>query len=412
MENSSRSGEWPDLLREFVLRRQRERYRCVGERLGLGSDPQVVFDRLTRPPMPRPDTATAAANLPLGREGRTQFQRSADAAYERMYAGVEPPTPLEDPNRYAVLKMCFEMEKDGLTKDGAQPVPEPALATLPLGSPNAWISEVPGSEHTAIFFDHGLVDFLFDFSKVVGLVLPVLPIHRMGDPEIAALAGHGSYRLSVSPVASTALVATFFAWAGESRSGEPSPVPEPRGNALLAAGLLHYIERFVVAHELAHLRLGHLVEGPREDGAASYALEFEADRAGANSICRGNPREAGPWGFRRWAADLALTAFGLLDRALCRLVHGGARVVWISPTHPDFFARRQRLRRESGQEGRSEVEMLSYETLCSLSDTLLGQLWPMVQASLEIARQRGVALSPLWRRRMETSLRVQSSEGE
>ncbi len=119
-----------------------------------------------------------------------------------------------------------------------------------------------------------------------------------------------------------------------SRSAIPRPVRNEGG----AISLLNHMERFAMAHELAHIKADHL------SGAATLEQEYEADALSLGLITTLAREDHGSWAVGYWACELELVALNLLYRALGVMAFGPVKLRWISTTHPDPLSRRERIR--------------------------------------------------------------------
>ncbi len=303
---------------------------------------------------------------------------------------MEPPTRYENRNSYPVMLMFFDQLRDGLVKRGGAVDPWPLLATLPLGNVNAVTKTEPETRVPVIFFDQGLFQFLYDFSLLLGWAAPALsPVQLSDDVALSGL----SRSYTMPPGSSEFFAGALNAYAIEGTPiANPSPLTPPRHNMFLSMILLGQMELFVMAHELAHIKMGHWQEQP------SVQHEYEADEAALALVGELAIESSGSWAVGFWACDLALTVFHFLYRAVALLKFGPRKLVWISKTHPDPLSRRARLRDRASAISPNvpQVGRAAAGELCGMSDALLQRLWEFGSVVLLSSYQGGARSSPLW----------------
>src|SRR5262249_20860367 len=150
------------------------------------------------------------------------------------------------------------------------------LATLPSGDVNATIRLEPETAIPIIFFEHGLFQFLYDFARLMAWSAPPYSPEVLSDDSLLAKAPR---KYTMPPEASQFFVASLNAYVVD---GSPivsgSPLQQPAHNMITSIVLLNQMERFVMAHELAHIKLGHLEKPP------SVQQEYEADAVSLSLI--------------------------------------------------------------------------------------------------------------------------------
>ncbi len=399
---------WHPKAREYVEAQQERRYRKLAEELGLGSDPRAAYARVSRRWMPREHVATEKWRGEFGiepyftREQWSQFDQRVAELYDR-YASLEPPTPYEDPNRYRVMAMTFDPLLESLARKGELVSPRPLLATLASGNVNALIAEEPETGAPIIFFDHGLFQFFYDIALVTGWAVPPLSPRQLSDDlALARIPG----RYTMPREASESFLDLVYAYAVDGTPTGRSPLRQPTHNLFTSAMLLTQMERFVMAHELSHVRLGHL-SNPYKDESGAWEQEFEADAAGMALVTERNSGSGRSWASEVWGCDVALTALHLLDLTLGVMAYGHQEFAWISKTHPDALSRRRRLRERatSPTAGVPEVARAAASGLWRMTDAVFQRLWEIAAPVLLALRQeRSARPSPLWRERIAATL--------
>jgi hypothetical protein len=151
------------------------------------------------------------------------------------------------------------------------------------------------------------------------------------------------------------------------------------------------MKNFVMAHELAHLVLGH--KGQARE------LEYEADTFGAALLAKSCQQAGVSRAIGFWACDLALTALHFLYKTLGLLGFGPIKLHWKSATHPDPLSRRARLREGLDQiiPDLSQFELAAAGELCGMTDALLQTLWEGCSTMLILSYQQGARPIPMWK---------------
>lgn len=386
---------WPPAVRQFVEWEQEKAYRRLADEMGVGGGPALAFNRLN------PGLPTAAQIAPtrfkdamapgfLSEEQWAQFDDLVAEKY-RHYAALQPPTAYETASNYVILNLTFDALRGAWEGPSA---PEPYLASFPSGDVNARIRTEPTTQAPVIFFEQGLMRFLYDFGQLIAWATPPLSPAELSDDEALARLPR-SYQMP--EVASVSFMGSLHAYAVSGTPiANPSPFPKPTHNMFVATMLVTLMEWFVMSHELAHLTLGHLPKPP------DRSLEFEADARGLVTMS-GQARAGGhSWAVSYWACDLALSCFHLLDLAISVLAFGGRKPRWSCPTHPDALSRRQRFRDTLGELAPDVpyASLAAANLLCDMSDAVIQRLWEFAVAPLLLAHQQGVCPSPLWKDRI------------
>jgi len=345
----------PDAV-SFIRSEQERGYRNLAIKLGLGADPREAYARLSGKPVP-PDSSF----------------------------------PYEDPQRIEILKIIFGSVQRALTAAGEAPFdPAPQFASLPTGDVNARVMPEPKTGIPVIFFEQGLFQYFYDFGQLVGWAAPPIPEDLLGDDEALSTMAH---RYTMPFEASDSFVQSLCSYAFEGSPLVKAPrIAPPVHNMPLCIVLLNLMERFVVIHELSHIKLGHVKEAAPEPGH-----EFEAD---ASSFWWGSymaRQDRLAWAMSYWACELALVAFNILYRAIAVAEFGGQMPAWVDRSHPDPMARRERLRLIWLDPRVPAAGVSAARGLCAMTEALVQRLWEFAAAGLLLARERGAGPSPMWR---------------
>jgi hypothetical protein len=382
-------------------------YRRLGDSLGLGTDPRKAFEYLASP-LPSEELLSLeefekffGKNLPLSPADRAGFNKFVSAYLSRYYSH-EPPTPFEEPNRYALMSMTFDEVWGYLARTGKPPDPQPYLATLPSGELNASVEVEDSTNARVMFFEQGLLTFLYDFALLAAWATPPLGFFQlMSDLALTWLGRSRVY--TMPPQASESFTGTLGGYAVMGTPlKNPAPIPRPTHNQFTVKVLVSVMKRFVMAHELAHLQLGHL-DAAAPSQKEAWDQEYEADAAGFALVSAMARDEGNSWAVALWGCDLVLTAYNFLDRVLGLLKFGPVKLTWTSQKHPDAMRRRARLRDQAASISphATEVGLAAARELCGMSDGLFQTLWDMTHIELYFAYQRGDRPSPMWNPRIQ-----------
>lgn len=354
---------WPRPVRDFVASYQEREYRRLAVEMGLGNDPRAAFEQLTT--------------------GRAPFH------FEKGHGMGEGPAPFEHPDLHRAMVTTFEVLQGELDALGFVKLPTPYLATLATGDVNARVIEEAKTRTKVMFFEHGIFRFLFDIAKLTAWAAPPLSETQLSDDEALARL-HPKYTMPLQ--ASQYFAATLFAYA---TSGSPmasaTPIPEPQHNLNLSILLLNHMERFVMVHELAHLKRGHLEQAP------TPAQEFEADANSLGVVTTLAQRYHGSWAIAYWASELVLVALNLLYRAVGLMAFGPCRLSWVSPTHPDPLARRDLLRGIWLEPHVPPAGVDAARGVCAMTEALFQSLWELSNWMLAIEYSKGARTAATWK---------------
>ena len=232
------------------------------------------------------DAPTRRAIIDKWRRGATQVGVHHDLEAV-LAAARNAPTPYVNPFHHSILTRL-----DGRIANLGRHQPQLSFAsalqklhgrvtvsTLPMGQVNARTLSVPGTDEYLIVFDPVFFDFLYDLSiDVAGAIdsgkalegarrqttaaedVDVSPAIRYGHPEVA-------HRF----------VSTMFAFLGWGMPPPPEPYDEESFE--LAEHLRETAMQFILAHEYAHLLLGHLAvpHAPGAEGGAEPSRKFQQE---------------------------------------------------------------------------------------------------------------------------------------
>ena len=405
--SSKKPQQWDSKIRAYVQRQQEREYRRLSNALDLGSDPAKAYTRLSGHSMPFGYASPQERKKELGVESYltthewAQLEMGVAELYKK-YFSLELPTPYEDPNLYPSLSMTFDSLQEDLFRTGKSTKKSSVLlATLPSGDINAKIVLAPRSHIPIVFFEHGLFQFFYDFVLLVGWAIPPLSPQQLVDDRLLAQLPR---RYTMPFNASGFFFASLYAYVVSGTPiAKPSQIPKPQHNLFAVMMLLQQMERFVMAHELAHIELGHL-------DSLDMANEYDADAASLAIVSELARENIGSWAFGFWACDLALTAFNFLYRGIGLLAFGDHKLTWISTTHPDPLSRRKRLRDKVVNlvPNVSEVELAAARNLCGMTDTILQRLWEISAPLLKTSYKKGDRPSPMWDSQIEHSITVKN----
>jgi hypothetical protein len=316
--------------------------------------------------------------------------RRLPADVEQQYGSEALPTPYEDRSMYTIMKVTFEglsRENDALD---APALPHPFLATLPAGEVEARIVEEPETKTPIVFFEQGLFYFFYDMAKLMAWAAPPLTEEQLTNDD--ALAGIPR-RYTMPFRASENFAAALHSYAVRGTPlGAASPIPEPSHNLGLSVRLLNHMVRFVMAHELAHIRERHA------DNPQTPQLEFVADALGASLVTTLADLNHGSWAVGYWGCELALVALNALYRAIGLFTFGPERLTWVSRTHPDPLDRRENLRGIWLNKQSPKTGVAAAREMSGMMESTFQRLWEIGLVELLLGYHRGDRASARWRK--------------
>jgi hypothetical protein len=392
---SQMPAAWPPAVREYVEEEQENAYRDLADDLDLKGGATAAFKRLNYD-LPELDEIAPSryqdSIVPafMSQEVCQQFNDLAAEHYKRV-ADLQLPTAYETRAGYSILNLTMNALRGVWA---SSPRAEPYLASLPSGDPSARIAIEWKTNAPVIFFEHALMQFIHDFGVVVAWATPPVGIEVLYDDN-ALINLPCSYQMP--EIASVSFLNLLEAYVV---SGTPTataaPIPKPTSNMFLASAIVSQMEWFIMAHELAHLSLGHLGIPRLQEH------EFAADEGGLVTMTEVARRNGAGWALSLWACDLALTCLDVLDRAISFMEFGTRKVRWKCATHPDCFTRRQRLRDAIGvlATGASPSALAAAGMLHGMSEAVIKRLWDIALPELWRAHDAGARPSPLWKKRI------------
>ena len=352
------------LVRRFVRDYQEKTYVRLADELGLPSA-KTAYEKI------------AGRRMPSDLEAR--------------YRSVALPTPYEDPYMYPIMTKTFDLLNRETEALGAPALPHPFLATLASGDVHARTIEEPETKTSIVFFEHGLFSFFYDMANLMASAAPPLTEAQLTDDTALAQVPR-KYTMPLR--ASEYFAGTLYAYVvSGSPVTERPPIPEPSDNLGLAIRLLNHMERFVMAHELAHLREGHL------NKPEAPALEYEADRLAVSLVTTLADKNHGSWAIGYWGAELALVALHLLFKAIALFTFGPVRPTWISRTHPDPLKRRENLRDIWLNQRSPQAGVAAAREMSGMMEALFSKLWEISAAAVFLPEyEHGKRASPRWKK--------------
>ncbi len=357
------SSQIPPEVQQLIQSEQERGYRNLALKLGLGADPQKAYERLTGTPV-----------------------------------SLQSHSPYEDPRRYQIMDVILGSVQRAIVSSGDPPLnPAPVYASLPTGNVHAQVSVEPKTGVPVMFMEQGLFRYFYDFCHLIGwAVPPLMPEHLADNQAIIEMAR----RYTMPQQASASFIQSMgsYTFNGSPLGTAGHLVPRPEHNLPLCMVLLTLMERFVLAHEMAHIKLGHLA------GKQSIDQEYAADAASLGLVLYMVPGEGVCWGIGFWACELALVALNLLYRSLGIGQFGGSKLSWIDSSHPDPLNRRERLRTIWLEDWLSKEGIEAARVLCGMSDALIQSLWEMASIELWWAHEKNqLRPSPMWRDMIEAT---------
>ena len=327
---------------------------------------------------------------------------SAKSAYEKIagrkiapdlvakYGSETLPTPFEDPFMFQIMTKTFDVmsrENDTLS---AVALPHPFLATLASGDVDGETIVEPATKTPILFFEHGLFSFFKDMADLMAWAAPPLTEGQLtDDTALARLARRYTMPLQASENFSASLY-TYVV--NGSPAGTSSPIPLPSQNLGLAIRLLNHMERFVMAHELAHVREGHF------NKTLGLSQDYEADALAVSLVTTLAEKNHGSWAVGYWGSELALVALNFLYRAIALFTFGPGKPAWIDQTHPDPLRRRENLRGIWLNSRSPQAGVDAAREVCGMMEGLFSRLWEISRPLLLVQYQRGARASPRWKK--------------
>jgi hypothetical protein len=365
------SPQLPAEVEQLIRSEQERGYRNLALKLGLGADPKKAYERLTGTPV-----------------------------------SSESHSPYEDPRRYQIMNVILGSIQRAMVSAGEPRLdPAPVYASLPTGNVNAQVAVEPKTGVPVMFMELGLFRYFYDFCHLIGWAVPPLaPEHLADNQAIIDMAR----RYTMPQEAFTSFIDSMGSYTfNGSPLGTAGGVPRPEHNLPLCMVLLTLMERFVLAHEMAHIKLGHLAgeQGPDQESDQ----EYQADAASLELVLYMVPGEGVSWGIGFWACELALVAMNMLYRSLGIGQFGNTKLAWIDKSHPDPLKRRERLRTIWLEDWVPQDGIEAARVLCGMSDAIIQSLWELASVQLWWAHDKNkLRPSPMWRDLIDSTF-VQSN---
>jgi hypothetical protein len=260
----------------------------------------------------------------------------------------------------------------------------PVIGTLPTGQVNAASIFIPGYRTKIIAFASGLFTFALLISKVIAAVIgreqEIDLTASARDADIQFMDAHPEVLVKFQDLLDA------YMFRGSIIEAAPYTLDGPPLN--MAAHLLKGAELFLLAHEYAHLVLGHLAGGktiedplsPEGMNATLWVpdpeLELSADRVGFVTTLPILIRQGTPRVLCACGADMFLTFYDIIERAIVVLRTGEARFPSSATTHPLASTRRAALREQLRQTMAKDVEIAETSIfLCERIQAIVEHLW-------------------------------------
>jgi hypothetical protein len=391
---------WPQNVLDTIEYRQETAYRRAADLLGLSGGPDEAFAVLCEKPTvelsPEQFRAIIGWEDQLVGKDWDNTKISIEKANAR---DPRPPSTRWEDTR--VRQRWIGLQQDLAEKFKAIGVPyemSPYVATLPSGDINARVSQSFGSDDLIIFLDNGLLRYLLDFACLVAWAVPPIPVDvLLSDDALRKVKGPYTMPTEASNQFTATLSTYIF-------KGTPNLNEEIRSVPHYNVGLFYWLivkmASFVLMHEQAHISLQHFSH--RRFG---HDVETEADVAAVAALSSLH-HVMGSWAVPIWAADLVLVAFKLLDTGLGVAAHGWGPKLWINQNHPPPEDRRRRLRTNlKVPPDVAEVAQDALANLLGMNDALSQTMEDIQMPFISIARGWGDQPSPLWKERIDRSIR-------
>lgn len=321
---------------------------------------------------------------------------SANAAYDKATTRRTPPVPgplptrWEDPYMYPILAKADDMLRREMEFVHLPAPPKAFLATLPSGEVEARTIKEPATKTPIVFFEQGLFPYFYDVARLMAWAAPILTEEQLTDDEALAKVPR---RVQMPFNASRFLGATFYAYAvTKSPVASSAPMAPPIENEFLAIQLTSHMERFALTHELMHIRAN---DG---DKPQTPQLEYDADLIAGELVSNLAYHNHGSWAVGYWGAELVIVALDLLCRAIGFFQYGFDKLKWVSETHPEPSARRERLLGVGYSPRAPKAGVDASLAVSGMTQALFNQLWAICLPGFAEAYRGGARTSPRWRK--------------
>jgi hypothetical protein len=253
----------------------------------------------------------------------------------------------------------------------------PVVGTLPTRDLNAQALPGPPGEGHIIVFESGIFSYTSLLAKIAAWALNITfdgdSLHVLQPPEIPAhVATHPQILQMFADLAFSQAILGTSIYAVQ--------FEVPPAHDRIAAHLSGCVNTFILAHEYAHVILGHT--GVHAVGSAKHEQEYEAD-AMAFDITAEAWRQ--PWAHA--AATLFLSGAAAIARANAVFITGTAEVP-PSETHPPLSERQGRINarlRQTVEPQRAEVTMRLSGSMAWVIEALAGTTQPLFEKAYQQA---------------------------
>jgi hypothetical protein len=334
-------------------------------------------------------------------------------------SSIRPPTPYEGV-QHGMLQANAALLDEAVARLGSRrkPVEQPLFALIAVGYVNARAMRAPNTGDPIVFVDEELLLFPYLFAEVVALAMPVVRQRADGASAFSAQAADIRTHLRQKPMTTMHFVELLLSYAMTGRASSLARLHDlPPELAGFATKLAHAAEIFVLAHEYAHVREGHLSHGlPYATGTngeqvsqslGSVALEGVADYFGLGLSIAVLERFNLVPGWAYWGAELFLYANEILLKAIS-VLRSGHEISGLRPEelrqHALFKLRREalefmvrdRIRNSSSDQAEFEHRWAEINTVMHTIRDAMTELWAGTAPLLWISHSRGARPCSTW----------------
>lgn len=314
------------------------------------------------------------------------------------------PSTIEDPIVYQNIRETADAVQEIALKLGFPHVRDQViLGTLDSGRISATTYYLARAEKYVLTVNIGLWvvtrQLAWIITQAIAEILPILPSMAQ-----AALRGEKSnldigskvwFQLYMNPMLQTKFEMVLLQWAIR---GRVHPAPTAYSEKLLDFGrtLQHSIKAFTLAHEHAHIYLGHYRRG--EVGGARNLYdpraqsneykEYEADES-ALYILQGMSATQLPPTFDYAGAAAYFTISDILSRVLGILKYDDENVEELSESHPQPLKRWSHLQHTMGNQDLNWHIALAVEVALRI-------MWKEARPAIQEARNSGASVATVW----------------
>lgn len=294
---------------------------------------------------------------------------------------------LDEPRVRGVVEQHVSLLVDAYVSAGKPPPLPITVSSLPSGTINAICAKDPGDGSIHIFADAELLTFVASVAKLTCSCLKPL---QLGPQDFVPLKVDAD-RIYRDPEYRERVLDLFFASVVHGRARLSKPwIPE--GMTALQAPILNWaMERFVIAHELAHAFDGHLdIDAASASGGDiqhDQLQELRADRIAVH-LCDMKAIDGAYPELQATAPYIFLRAVALLEESQGKLAEAATRVGFSHPPTPE---RLEQLRQEYlASSGNDEHKLVRLRVLFEL-DRLFEAWRRVVLQAFHVAKIEGLA---------------------